>query len=124
AIEAEKVRRIRNGAHAREKAQQVFVKAPDVLDNILSDRSASPRHRIEAAREIRAVAATGPEATPAGDRFVIPINLGEVYKLRIVKPIAGGPIDETGQSIDVTPQGLLPIIAAKNREGNGGGEPI
>src|SRR5690349_18348200 len=30
AIQDEKIRRVRNGSHAKEKAQQVFVKAPDV----------------------------------------------------------------------------------------------
>ena len=50
AIEAEKVRRIRNGDSAREKAQQLFVTAPGVLGEILHDDAVSPRHRIESAR--------------------------------------------------------------------------
>src|SRR5262249_25859623 len=47
-VEAEKVRRTRSGATARERAQQVFVEPPAVLGEILRDNNASPRHRIEA----------------------------------------------------------------------------
>ena len=114
AIEDEKIRRVRNGAHAREKAQQVFVKAPDVLDEILSDKSASPRHKIESSRELRAIAAVGPEATPTAERFVITINLGEDHKLVINKPIAVGPDD--GEIINHEPQAM---IAAKKDENDG-----
>ena len=46
-IEAEKVRRIRNGSTKREKAQQLVVQAPDVLGGIMLDASASPKHRID-----------------------------------------------------------------------------
>src|SRR5262249_3399499 len=77
AIEAEKVRRTRNGATARERAQQHFATAPNVLGNILNDDGVSPRHKIESARELRAIAATGPEEAQAADRFVIHIDLGE-----------------------------------------------
>jgi hypothetical protein len=80
--------RCRNGAAAREKAQKVFVKAPDVLDEILNDKNISPRHRIEASRELRATANVGPEAHSATEeRYVIQINIGEDYKLKIDQPI-------------------------------------
>src|SRR5262245_18627750 len=49
AVETEKTRRVRDGVAAREKAQWLFVQAPDVLGNILNDTTTSPRHRIEAA---------------------------------------------------------------------------
>jgi hypothetical protein len=116
AIEDEKIRRVRNGSHAREKAQQVFVTAPGVLDRILHDDGVSPRHKIESARELRAIAAVGPEAQPTGDRFSIVINLGEDHKIKIDQPIR--PNDKV---IDST---ALPMIAAKNREDDGSGEPI
>jgi hypothetical protein len=119
AIEDEKIRRVRNGAHAREKAQQVFVKAPDVLDEILSDKSASPRHKIESSRELRAIAAVGPEARPTEERYSIVINLGEDHKLVIDKPIR-----PTAHDTEVIEQELIPMIAAKNREDDGSGEPI
>jgi hypothetical protein len=112
AVTEEKVRRIRNGTSAREKAQLKFIAAPDVLGNILSDDSASPRHRIEASRELRAVAAVGPEATPTAERFVITINLGsdvdgKETKLVIDKPITPG-VDDDGKVIDVGPQAAIP----------------
>jgi hypothetical protein len=116
AIEDEKIRRVRNGSHAREKAQQVFVTAPGVLDRILHDDGVSPRHKIESARELRAIAAVGPEAQPTADRFSIVINLGEDHKIKIDQPIR--PNDKV---IDST---ALPMIAAKNREDDGSGEPI
>jgi hypothetical protein len=123
-IEAEKVRRVRNGATARERAQKLFTTTPTVLGNILHDETKPSRHRIEAAKEIRAVAATGPDATSASEeKFSIVINLGEDYKLVVDKPIRPTPNDDN--TIDSTAQELFPVIAAKNREGNGGnGEPI
>jgi hypothetical protein len=76
AIEAEKVKRMQNGLSAREKAQQMFVAAPSVLGRILNDNSANARHRIEASKELRTIAAVGPESAPATDRFQIIINMG------------------------------------------------
>src|SRR5262249_46775629 len=103
AIEAEKVRRIRNGSSARERAQQLFATAPDVLGKILNDDSASPRHRIESAKELRAVAANSPEAAPTSDeKFTIVINLGNDQKLRIDK--ATGIIPNDGEILDHAPQ--------------------
>src|SRR5262245_40937312 len=64
AIELEKIRRIRNGTTAREKAQTHFATAPDILNNIMQDGGASPRHKIESAKALGQIAA-GPEATPA-----------------------------------------------------------
>ena len=93
AIEAEKVRRTRNGSIARERAQQHFATAPNVLGGILNDDGASPRHRIESARELRQIAANGPEAT-SSDRFVIHIDLGEDRKLVIDKPRKPGLDDD------------------------------
>ena len=119
AIELEKTRRIRNGATARERAQQLFAKAPDVLGNILNDDSASPRHRIEASKELRTVAANGPEATPAAERFTITINLGADEKIRIDKAL--GKVDQhAGELLDATPQ---PALEAKKDGEKDGGEP-
>jgi hypothetical protein len=86
-IKRERERRVRNGATARERAQKLFVETPDVLGQILKDGEASSRHRIEAAREIRAVAATGPEAQSPTEMFTININIGEDYKLQVSQPI-------------------------------------
>src|SRR5262245_63580335 len=59
AIEAEKTRRIRNGSTARERAQQLFATAPNVLGDILHDDGTSARSRIESARELRQIADSG-----------------------------------------------------------------
>ena len=88
AIRDEGRRRVRSGQRAKEAAQGIFVKAPTVLDSIMSDERASPRHRIEAAREIRQVAiGSGDESTAeATERFTITINLGadvEPFKLDV-----------------------------------------
>jgi hypothetical protein len=83
AIAATKTHRIHDGSAAREKAQHLFLAAPDVLGEIVNDTSASPRHRIEAVRELRQVAAAGPTDAQAADRekFVINISFGS-NKLR------------------------------------------
>jgi lysophospholipase L1-like esterase len=76
AIEAEKLRRIRNSQAKRELAQKHVVKAPDVLSGIMLDANASPKHRIDSAKVLDQFAANGPQSAPAGDRFIITINLG------------------------------------------------
>src|SRR5262249_37991315 len=122
AIEAEKVRRTRNGATARERAQQHFATAPNVLGNILNDDGVSPRHKIESARELRAIAATGPEAAQAADRFVIHIDLGEDRKLIIDKTIAPLTPDEArksrndGEVIDATPKETPTAITDQSKD--------
>src|SRR5262245_20725156 len=123
AIEAEKERRIRNGETARERAQKLYAQAPDVLGGIMHDDGASPRHRIESARELRQIAANGPDAAPASDRFQITINLGADVVERYDKSIAVNPNDVAPHNVDTAPQGLLPIIAAKKKD-DGNGEPI
>jgi len=145
AIEAEKVRRIRNGTTAREKAQQLFASAPDVLGKILNaDDNVSPRHKIESARELRAIAAnTGPENGPAADeKFQITIVLSADERLTVDKRF--GKIDPNdGPIVDVKPQPrrapitnretddddldtapLLAMITANKRRDDGNGEPI
>jgi hypothetical protein len=75
AIESESVRRIRDGSSKREKSQQLITKAPDILDSIASDVSASPRHRVDAIKTLDGMAAVGPQGVPAADRFIISIVL-------------------------------------------------
>jgi hypothetical protein len=72
---AESARRIRDGSTARERAQVHFAGAPNVLGGILNDNNANARHRIESAKELRAISANGPEAAAAVDRFQITIVL-------------------------------------------------
>jgi hypothetical protein len=84
AIRAERERRIFSGEGAREAAQRHYAKTPGVLNRILTDEQVPPRHRIEAARELRQAAASGPDIEPGPkEKFTITINLGadtEVYE--------------------------------------------
>jgi len=101
AVNAEHERRIRNGDAARESAAKLFAEAPTVLGKILNDERSSPRHRIEAAKELRATANTGAEKTgDAADRVVITINLGGDQKLVFDKQIAPLPPNEARESFD------------------------
>jgi hypothetical protein len=78
AIAAAKTRRIHDGSAAREHAQHLFLNTPTVLGEIINDVSMSPRHRVDAIRELRACAAVGAEAeaTAGGERIRININFG------------------------------------------------
>jgi hypothetical protein len=85
AIKAERERRIRSGDAAREAAQQHFANAPSILNDILTNETISPRHRIEAAKELRQVVTGARENAATGEKFVIMIDLGE--DCRLVKEI-------------------------------------
>jgi hypothetical protein len=79
AIQAERRRRVNTGLCAREAAAQHFVKAPKILDQIMTDEQANPRHKIEAIRELRATAAgaAGADSTiDTSEKFIIRIDLG------------------------------------------------
>jgi len=102
AIEAEKVRRIRDGSSKREKAQLLVVQAPDVVAGIMLDANANPRHRIDASKALDAFAANGPEATPASDRFQIVINLG-ADTLKFDRSIAINANDVDPNDIEAAP---------------------
>jgi hypothetical protein len=123
-IEAEKLRRIRNGSTKRERAQQLVAQAPGVLGDIMLDASASPKHRIDASKTLDAFAANEPEAAPAADRFVITINLGgdvERYSKSIA--IDANDVDPNDTATNTAPRGLIASTTAKKRDG-GDGEPI
>jgi hypothetical protein len=77
AVRAELDRRITNGEAAREAAQKYFVRAPAILDQIMENDTISPRNRVEAIKELRAVAGGARENTATGERFIISIDLGE-----------------------------------------------
>ena len=86
-VGAQKEKRIRNGEAAREKAAHLFVEAPTVLGDILRDPTNSPRHRVDAIRELRACAGVGAEDKPAdGERIRISINFG-TSKTRVDAPM-------------------------------------
>jgi len=62
AVEEAKAARVRSGAQKRERAQAYIVRAPNVLASIMDDTHASPRHRIDSAKVLNAIADPGPEA--------------------------------------------------------------
>jgi hypothetical protein len=119
-VEAEKLRRIRNGASKRERAQALIVEGPAVLGDIMRDPAASPRHRVDAIRTLDHLADNGPESAPARDFFQITINLGgDVLKFGGARtPSKTIEHDDTD-----TPQELLPVIAAKRNSDPNGGAP-
>jgi hypothetical protein len=124
-IEAEKLRRIRDGSAKREKSQQLITKAPSILDSIMSDSSASPRHRVDAIRTLDGFAANGPAGTPAADRdrFQITINLG-ADTLKFDRSIEVNPHDVDPNDVDTAPQGVIAAIANKRKDDSGNGNAL
>jgi hypothetical protein len=79
AVRTESEFRVRNGLAAKEAAAKHFVGAPAVLNRIMTAEASNPRHAIDAAKELRAVATgggSGDHPTSAGEKFVITINMG------------------------------------------------
>jgi|SRR5262249_21821429 len=84
AVSRECERRMLNGDGAREAAAKQFVKAPAILGTILENERNSPKHRIDAARELRSAANRGDEKPgDAPERFVISINFGPASDERV-----------------------------------------
>ena len=83
------------------------------------DASASPKHRINSAKALDALAANGPESVPASDRFIIQINIGDVTE-RYSRSISINPDDidpynnkpNDTDDTDPTPPG---VVARGNR---------
>lgn len=126
-IEAEKIRRIRDGSTKRERAQLLVVAAPAVVAKIMNDDSANARHRIDSAKVLNDFASNGPQSAPAGDkdRFVITINLGS--------DVDGNPVVEhynksiavnVNDGVDDVPPDVVAAIATKKLPDGGNGEPI
>jgi hypothetical protein len=81
-VNAEHERRMLNGAAAQEAAAKVFAESPEVMGAILRDNQTSPRHRIEASKELRATARFDDKKdTTNAERYTITINLGADEKL-------------------------------------------
>jgi len=85
AVSAEHERRMLNNDASREAAAKQFTKAPEILGGILENERASPRHRIEAAKELRATAHSGDEKPGAdAERVIVTINLGNAPEDKLV----------------------------------------
>jgi len=95
AISAESERRMLNGDAAREAAAKEFTKAPEILGKILENERNSPKHRIDAAKELRATAHPSDEKSDTEtDRIHIIINMGGDEKLVVDAPIKPLPPNE------------------------------
>lgn len=130
AVEAEKLRRIRNGAAKREKSQHLVVKAPDILSGIMVDPTQSARHRVDAIKVLDGFAANGLADARAETVFLIKFDLsadgsGEIQTLEKTlsptKPLSSG---EPWPDSDTTPEELRPAIAANKHKDGGSGEPV
>jgi hypothetical protein len=120
AIEAEKLRRVRSGLAKRELAQKHVVKAPDVLNTIMLDPAASPKHRIDSAKVLDQFAANGPENAPAGDRFIITINLGTDVSGAEVVEHYNKSIAINADDVDPNDAGAVAAITTTKKDDDGG----
>jgi hypothetical protein len=122
-VEAEKIRRQRNGRAKTERAQQHIVRGPDVLATIMDDPQANARHRVDSIKALDALAGGESQAAPAAEeRFRIVINLTADERIVIdkgIKPVAPKTIEHD----DPTPP-LLAMIAANKSRNGGDGEPL
>ena len=96
-IEAEKVRRVRDGSAKREKAQQHVVAAPDILNGIMSDPKQSAKHRIDSAKALDSLTGNPAEAAQQ-ERIVIRIDLGAD-----IRASGGTPTQADVLTFEVTP---------------------
>lgn len=92
AVRAARERRFMTDLATSEAARRQYAKAPGILGSILSNEDISPRHRIEAARELRSAAAVGQRDKLAQQEMItITINLGADKQLLYEKP--SSPLD-------------------------------
>src|SRR5262249_49810952 len=104
--EAEQVRRIRNGAAKREKAQNFVMSAPDVLNGIMVDPRQSAKHRIDSAKALDDLAEGGPRAVhgDSGERVIIHIDMGADLR---AKGLASDPADVVHIEAEVQPNSTI-----------------
>src|SRR5262245_49718270 len=118
-IELEKVRRIRDGSFKREKAQQLIIKGPEILDGIATNPKASDKHKIDALKTLDSLADPGSQAArDDSDRVIVSINLGADAKLTFNKSVKPDPNDR--DPINDPIPGFM--IAAKKDDD--GGQPL
>jgi hypothetical protein len=101
AVDAEHERRVMAGDCARESAAQLFAEAPHTIAEILNDKRANARHRIDAYAQLRTTASAGTEkANNDADRFIISINLSADEKIKIDKQIKPLTATEAKEALD------------------------
>jgi len=117
AISAESLRRVRDGSAKREKAQQLIVKGPEILDGIATSPKASDKHKIDAVRALDSLAGGNSPEAAQEDRIVIRIDLGADIRAKGGTPtqadvltfeVTPNPNNTTPNTIDATAQELPP----------------
>jgi hypothetical protein len=103
-IEAEKIRRVRNGSAKREKAQQYIVRGPDVLAAIMDDPRANHRHKVDAIKTLDAIADPGPEAAAEQEKIYIRIDLSADLRAAGKEPNPGDVITIEAEPRPKTPK--------------------
>jgi hypothetical protein len=125
-VELERVRRIRDGRTTKELSQTFVAKAPAVLEKILTDERASPRHRINAAETLHDFAGFTPETATDQTQFFITIDLGGGEKITYggsrrpippndVKTIDAPPQQEQPAMIETVDQQDPPVRRSRGR---------
>jgi hypothetical protein len=100
-VQTERVRRIANGMAATDAARKYFSEAPHILARIMKDDASQPRHRIEAARELRATATLEEKSQGlAGEKFTVIINLGKERRSYELEGIRGEADVEPAEILD------------------------
>jgi hypothetical protein len=117
-VEACKLRRIRTGTTKRERAQIEIVDGPPILGKIMRDPGSNARHVIDAVKALDGLASNGAEATAAGARFEITINLGSDTE-RYSKSIEINANDVDPHHVDTTDR-IAAITMNKSTDGGDG----
>ena len=125
-IEDRKLQRIRGGQTKRERAQIEVADAGPILGRLMRSPDSNARHVIDAVKTLDALAQpTGGEATAAGTRFEIRIDLsagGEPQVLHFNKSIEINCNDIDPNDIEAGPQDVIAAIAMnKPTDGDNGG---
>jgi hypothetical protein len=86
--------RVENGAAAQDLARFAYPEVIRALANMANGELLSPRHRIEAARELRAVAGVPKDAPGPADRVTIIISTGgDRPALKVIGEIPSEEVD-------------------------------
>lgn len=109
---------MRDGSFKRERSQQLVTKAPDVLSGLLLNEKNSPKHRIDAAKVLDAMADPGSQNSHNdSERVLVTITLSADEKLTFGGSVKPTPNDT--KTIDAVPGFMIPA-----KETNDGGQPL
>jgi hypothetical protein len=120
-VEIEKLRRIRNGAAKRERAQQLVVKGCTVLGDIMLDTAQSAKHRVDAIKTLDTFAAGPGDARASETVYVI--------KFDLTAAPGGGEIETITKTLGPTKSSSEPwpeqkIIEASPTKDDGDDKPV